>query len=616
MTNPALAPSDAPPLAGSSTPNVSRELEIVAALEGYRQEADQNRKGGLNPRDDKWRQNLDLYWGRHDFSRKANWQAREVMPEVSQYVDRFAAAMKEALVATPEGFYSILDHSDQEGDLSEAIKRMTDVWLSHSGRNQMGTLLAFPSVFEEQMKLGALTACSAVVIWKGDTENGRVAIESTDPRFVWLDHTYRNLYRVRRVELDRHDLYGMAKEKDGKGNSIFNLPQLEQLIGSINSIEDNGQKEQMSGHGHQITTARQPIILDEYIATVLSPQGEVLADRALMVVANNKFLVRGPEANPFWHGDDWLTFTPLITTPLSVYGRSYMEDFGSVANTFNELTNMILDAVYTSSLKAWAMVPSMLANPEQIAEGISPNKIFMLEEGYKADDFAKMLDLGTLPPESVKIWQAMKTELGEAAGINEIGLGQFAPKGRTSATEIMETKQSSSSLIRSLAQTVETRWLDPTLDLVWKTGLQHVSKNDPLMKMAAGEEMFGALISRRKELVHRPMTFQARGISSMIQRSATLKALMGILTIVSGSELLLAEFVKVVDMEKFVKKLFELSNVDISTLQLSERDKMIRSITQPLQQAGMGQPGSPGAPQQAGAGQEMGSLARTMGIAR
>lgn len=615
MNNPGLGPSDNPSLASGATPNQSRELEIVAALEGYRQEADQNRKGGLNPRDDKWRQNLDLYWGRHDFSRKANWQAREVMPEVSQYVDRFAAAMKEALVATPEGFYSILDHSDQEGDLSEAIKRMTDVWLSHSGRNQMGTLLAFPSVFEEQMKLGALTACSAVVIWKGDTENGRVAIESTDPRFVWLDHTYRNLYRVRRVELDRHDLYGMAKERDGKGNAIFNLPQLEQLIGSINSIEDNGQKEQMSGHGHQITTARQPIILDEYIATVLSPQGEVLADRALMVVANNKFLVRGPEANPFWHGDDWLTFTPLITTPLSVYGRSYMEDFGSVANTFNELTNMILDAVYTSSLKAWAMVPSMLANPEQIAEGISPNKIFQLEEGYKAADFATMLDLGTLPPESVKIWQAMKTELGEAAGINEIGLGQFAPKGRTSATEIMETKQSSSSLIRSLAQTVETRWLDPTLDLVWKTGLQHVSKNDPLMKMAAGEEMFGALISRRKELVHRPMTFQARGISSMIQRSATLKALMGILSIVSGSELLLAEFVKVVDMEKFVKKLFELSNVDITTLQLSERDKMIRSITQPLQQAGMGQ-GPPGSSQGGGAGAEMGSLARTMGIAR
>ncbi len=36
--------------------------DIVEILEGYRKEAVDNRKGGLNPRDQKWAENLDLYW--------------------------------------------------------------------------------------------------------------------------------------------------------------------------------------------------------------------------------------------------------------------------------------------------------------------------------------------------------------------------------------------------------------------------------------------------------------------------------------------------------------------------------------------------------------------------
>lgn len=601
------------------------ELTIVNALEGYRLEADQARKGGLNPRDQKWRENLNLYWGRHDFSRKANWQAREVMPEVSSYVDRFAAAMKEALISTPEGFYTVSDPADEENDIADTIKRMTDVWLSRAGRNQMGSLLGFSSVFEEQMKLGALMATSSVVTWKGDVENGRVAVETVDPRFVWLDHTYRNLYRARRIELDRYDLYQMVKAKDAKGKAIFNLPQIEQLIGSLN--QDAMIKTELSGHGQQVNTGRSPVILDEYIATVLDERGEVLADKSLMVVANQRFLIRGPEKNPFWHGTDWLTFAPLVTTPLSVYGRSYMEDFASVAKTFNELTNMILDAVHTSSLKAYAIVPGMLLNPQQAAEGLSPNKLFLLEEGFRAEDFAKALDLGQLPPESVKVWQAMKSELGEAASINEIGLGQFAPNSRTSATEIDQTQQSSSALIRSIAQTVETRYLDPTLDLVWKTGLQHVSKKDKVL-MSAGGDMFQALVSRRRELIERPITFQARGITMMIQKSNMLKTILGLVQVMGQNQLLAQEFMKEIDVGKLVHLLFNLSGVDLSKLQLSQREQMIKSIAQPLQDAqntatGAAPPNGAQQPQQPPAQQHgqnasaaMQGLAKSMGILR
>lgn len=333
-----------------------------------------------------------------------------------------------------------------------------------------------------------------------------------------------------------------------------------------------------------------------------------------MVLANGNYLIRGPEKNPFWHGKDWLTYTPLVTAPLSVYGRSYMEDFGSVAKTFNDLTNMIIDAVHTSSLKAFAMVPSMLLNPNQVAEGISPNKIFMLEDGYKAQDFAMELSMGTLSADGVKVWQAMKAELTEAAGINEIGLGQFAPKGRTSATEITETQQSSSALIRSVSQTVETRFLDPQLDLMWKTGMQHANPQNAMLSNAAGEEMWQAMMGSRKELVRRPVTFQARGISNLIQRSQQLKTLLGVLSVIGQNQVLMAAFLQEVDIGKLVDRILLLSGVDKDKLSLTAREKMVKSLAQPVQQAQQGAQGAPPAPQQTQGA--MGDIAQSMGVGR
>ena len=554
-------------------------IEIVEVLEGYRAEATAARRTGVNARDAKWEENLDLYWGRVDFSKKADWQAKEVMPEVPTFVDRFSAALKEALIASPDSFYTVTDPADQEGDITGAVKRMTDVWLSTSGRSQNGQILAFPSVFEEQVKMGALMACASVTTWK----DKRVSIETVDPRFVWLDHTGRNLYRIRRVEIDKHELKKMARETDSKGDALFNLDQIEAVANSIAS-EDQIKREQLSGTGQQITSTREPIVLDEYIATVVGRDGKVIAEDALFVVANEKFLLRGPEKNPFWHKKDWLTFTPLVTTPLSVYGRSYMEDFGSVAKTFTILTNLILDAVYTSSLNAFAVIPEMLENPGQLSEGITPNKMFMLEGGQRAADFIQTIDLGNVSPESFKVWQAIKSELREAADINEVGLGQFAPKGRTSATEITQTQESSNSLIRSIAHTVETHWLDPTLDLVWKTGLQHIDPKDSTMRAVAGEEMFDALIARRKELVQKPLTFRARGISSLIQKAQLLRSIMQVLQVMGTNELLLREFLQQIDIGKLVDLIIDLSGVDKTRLQLSEREKLIKQVAQPLEE--------------------------------
>ena len=560
------------------------DLEMVMALQGYWNESDTNRKSGLNPREDKWRANLNLYWNRYDFSKKAQWQAKETMPEVPAFVDRFAAAMKEALIAIPEGFYNVVDPADAEGDLAQAVQDVTDVLLTQCGRSSSGQIIPFSAVFEEQCKLGAIMAMSSVVTWKNDVPQGRVAIESVDPRFVWLDHTGRNMYRVRRIEIDRHELQTMMKQVDKKGSSIWKLGNMESLINSL-TLYDMVYKAEMAGHGVYTSSPRAPITLDEYIATVVDNTGKVIAERSLCVVANQKFLIRGPEKNPFWHGQDWMVYTPLVPTPLSVYGRTYMEDFASVATSFTELTNLLLDAAFAASLNAWAIAPGALLNPEQVASGVTPNKIFLLEDGIDPKMFAQKLELGTLSKEGLDMWSMLKNELTEASGTNEIGLGQFAPKSRTSATEINATQQGSSAIIRAVAQTVETRWLDPTLDLVWKTGLQHLKANDERLQAAVGEDMWKALYVNRKAFVKRPFTFQARGISNTIYRAQQMKSLMTILQVIGANPNLTQAFFQEVPMQKLLDKMMELSGIDFSKLKATEREKLMQQAAAPMQQA-------------------------------
>ena len=583
---------------------------IVRILEGYRTEAVDARKTGPNARDDKWAENLDLYWNRFDFSKKASWQAQEVMPEVPAHVDRFAAALKEALHSSPTGFYTVEDDTDREGDLAQAVKRATDVWLTRCGTNRLGQVVGFGGVFEEQMKLGALMATASVVTWKPDPGKGRVSVETVDPRSVWLDPTMRGLYRIRRVEMDRHDLVALGQMKGKGGKSVYNLEEIKNLVEDM-TAEVVAEREALTGSGAKTSSARKPVMLDEYLATVLNDDGTIAAKKALFIVANNKFLIRGPEKNPFTHDKDWLTFAPLVTAPLSVYGRTYMEDFGSLAKAFNRLTNLILDAVYVSSMKAFAMSPSMLMNPAQVAQGIHPMKIFMLEDGVRPADFFKEMDLGSLPPESLVVWKEMKAELREAAGQSEIALGQFAPKGRTSAEEVRQTQQGGSALIRSIASTVESWYLNPTLDLIWKTGFQHVRKDDEAIAAAMGKDLFRSILSRREELIKRPITFQARGISSLLTRAVKLKSLLSALQVIGANDLLMKEFLKVVSLDKLVRLILELFDVDVRSLQASEREKLVEGATQDLARAQAGAEGrTPGQSAPEGAKAQVGQVAQ------
>lgn len=560
--------------------------EIVQWLESYRTEAEYARLSGPNSRDLTWLMNLDLYWNRFDFSKKAQWQAREVMPELPQYVDRFAAALRTALISS-ERFFTVKSLDDEEGDLCKVIHKVISCVLRRVGRSPSGHAVDFLNVFEEIMKFGALMMNVALVTWKVDSDGrGYTSVEPFDPYNFWFDPTGRGLYRIARSEIDMHELQGLAELRDSKGLPLYKREAIDRCTASVVALM-RAEREKRTGTGQWVTSNRRPVVLHTYYCTLLDNEGRTRGRNVLCVVANNQFLIRGPEENPFWHGKDWMIAAPTLTVPLAPYGKSYVENFATIAKTFNEMTNLLLDATFISSMKAFACQPSMLEDPTQIDEGVYPNVVFRLNEAGVVADFLKEIDLGQLKPESFQIWTTLKKELQEGAAFNDISLGQLAPRARTSATEIGTADQNSASLIKSIASNIETLFLEPLLDLIWKTTIQHLSKDDKEIEQAVGPEWFQALLASKKQFAEYRFTFQCRGISSLILKQQKLQALLQLMQIVGQSPILAQPFFEEVSPQKIIGLLFDCLDVDRDDLTLSPREKMMQEMQQQQDQQQM-----------------------------
>lgn len=575
------------------------EQVIATILGSYKTEAKFARESGPSPRDDTWRKNWDRYWGRYDNSGKADWQSTYVMPETPQFVDRWAAAMREALMQGGRWF-SAVDETGQSNELAPHIERFMELILGRCARTLDGHTTDFASVFEDQMKLGALMACCVSVGFEETRDGPWPVVHSVDPREYYADAQGRNLYRLRTYTVDKHRLLEMATEADDSGSPLYDTEAIIDLTASLDE-DQRAERERStgSGSGQEQAAGRVPVQIDEWLCTLISPTGEVIAKNSLVVVANERHVIRGPEENPFWHARDWMVFTPMVSIPFSIYGRTYAEDWADPADAFVELTNLILDGIFTTTMKAYAAQSDMLKDPSQLDNGVYPNILFDLEEGMSARDFMREIDLGTLPSESITVWQALKQEMREGAKLSEIALGQVPPKGDITATEVNQVQQSGSAMIRSMARTIESRFLEPILTLLFQTALQHMDFTEERFARELGVETAQMLQARKEDFRDRKIKFRVRALSSLVDRQTKLQSLLAMLQTFAQSDILMQAFLAKHDVTKLADKLMQLFGVDTLDFKLTQQELLMKQVMESLggQQGGQ-QQGSRAAPSQ------------------
>ena len=144
----------------------------------------------------------------------------------------------------------------------------------------------------------------------------------------------------------------------------------------------------------------------------------------------------------------------------------------------------------------------------------------------------------------------------EGAVLSDIDLGNIPPKSDITATEVQSVQQSTSAVVRSVAATVERTLLDPTLDLVWQTALQHIDLFEPEeLSLAVGPKIAMALMTlspaARLKLISGPYTFKARGLTAILDRADQVRRIMGLFGAIS----------QMPEVGEMIKERYDLSKV-------------------------------------------------------
>jgi hypothetical protein len=220
--------------------------------------------------------------------------------------------------------------------------------------------------------------------------------------------------------------------------------------------------------------------------------------------------------------------------------------------------------------------------------------VFQLDEGVAVADFIKEIELGVLPPEVLGVWQQLKNELQDGAKLSEIAMGQLPSKTHISAAASTQAGMSGSAMIRSIAKTIEQRWVEPVLTLVWETALQYMD----FMTIAAeiGQETAMMLNQQRAEFQSRRIKFRVRGISGLLDRQAKLQSFLQFAQVIGQNPALLQAFMQKTNFSRLLQTLLVWLGIDPAQFEFTPQEQMQQQMQQQLQ-ALIGAPGQqPGQP--------------------
>ena len=369
----------------SPAENLERTSQIIKTSQAYFQEAEEARRERI----DKNRYNREAYKGEQDFSGKIEGQSREFLPKTSVTAEQFAAFIKKGLVQFGDWFSVRGGRNSQLTD--SAIRRLLMAYLDRlpeGDNNSNGDYVNFSTRLSDASKVGLTESLMIFKVHgRKDVETipefedelsekeikpWRLRIDLIPPEDYYPDPTTRGLYKIHRVERDLHDVIALAEE------GIYDKSVVELIKGDYKKEEENGNRDRRPREDDAKPSFRKRVVIDEYWGTLLDSNGDVEMRNAMWTVANDKFLIREPQKNPYWHGTDPFIEIPIIREPFSVWHKALYDDVVPLNLAINELFNLMLDGGLASVWGIRQVQPELLEDPQQVAGGVPQGKTLVM----------------------------------------------------------------------------------------------------------------------------------------------------------------------------------------------------------------------------------------------
>ena len=321
--------------------------------------------------------------------------------------------------------------------------------------------------------------------------------------------------------------------------------------------------------------------------------GMIIHENVVWTVADDRFLIRKPTPNPFWHGESPFIKCPFIRVPNSVWHRALMDAPTQGNLALNELYNLMVDDGMNSAHGIKQIRPDWLEDDSQITNGIYPG--ITLKANAQCPPGGKVLEViqtGGLQPETFNVYQAMNSEFSASALTNDLRMGVM-PNRAVKATEVVEASQSITGVFTGLVKILEENYVVPNLSMMFKNMLQHMNDlnskevedlitKDRAQKIAAlsPAQLFAGCVEGYK--------FKVFGISRILAKQKDFKKLTALLQTVFGSEPLAEEFMKEYSPGKLITEIIRSLDISIDRIKLDEQDKAAMQAAAAQDQANKG----------------------------
>jgi len=446
--------------------------------------------------------NWYAYMGLQDWSGKVKGQSREFIPKTPIAVDQLAYFIKKALTAFGNWFQiDVSRNAPPQAQIltGEQIRDLIQVYLEQlpDGLHDYTT---FDVRMADAVKVGVLqslmifkiygsvktekrytlgggdkyftplsqTAVRAPLTLKAkESDHWRLCIDLIRPDDYYPDPSGAGLYEIHKVERDIHEIVELAEQ------GIYDWDAVEQLQSSVERASEERRKDSLRGQERTVPPDfRKKIVLMEYWGTLLRADGRIAQKNIVCTIANDLYLIRPPEPNPFWHGESPFVVCPIIRVPFSVWHKALYDHASGLNFAINEMFNLIMDGGIASVWGTRQVRADMLEDPDEITAGVPQGVTLSVKNELPAGE--KVLEVvatGAVPQDAMAVYEAMNREFEAAALTNELKLGQM-PSKRVLATEVMATQEGQSTTLEGISGIMEQQCIEKVLRKSWLCILQ------------------------------------------------------------------------------------------------------------------------------------------------
>ncbi len=558
--------------------------------------------------------NQDAAHCRQDFSGKLKGQSAEFVPKTPMALEQLAAFVKRGLVGFGNYFSVELtpNPSLTGGPLTDGgIVKLLRHRLEDPDELPPGSL-DFPTSVADGVKVGALEAsmifkvCGTTVptrrltvrpvhesrtmadpvtgqpmqatVQTGEDlvmEEGdvwRLIVELVRPQDYFPDPTGRGLYEVHRTHKDLHRVIEEAEAGQ------YDPEAVKELVGSFVDYETERDLEIETDQPQVIRSDfRKEVEIWEFWGTILDSDGNVAHRNCRCAIANEKYLIRKPEPNPYWHQESPFVAVALLRVPFSVFHKALFDYAVRINLSMNELYNLIVDGGIGSVYGNRQVKMSRVENADDFSNGVPQGAVFLISEEHP-DGQPVMLNTpsGVVPPEAMGVYQLMDREFAAATMLSDTARG-MVPRKQVSATAVASADQSSSMFFDSVVADLEAG-IRKVLRLAWMTMLQNADDwNADDVVGCIGPQSAAALAQMSPAMRYKTYAqgarFRVSGLSSMLARTREFQKLVSVNGVMAQSPILGQAFYQKFSPDKMIHQLLKAVNIDPEDLRITEEEQ-------------------------------------------